>query len=113
LTIAFRFGTGVSFHEAFSGAVDAALEDLGVSVKQRTIEIAAVRGLPLTRLVDATLRDALKTVDFVYGIELTYHEAQRAVQRRLNDFPHPLPPDFVPEAAIRRLFGVAGSSHVQ
>jgi hypothetical protein len=113
LTVAFRFGTDVPFHEAFGGAVDAALEDLGVSVTQRRIEIAAVRGLPLTRLVDATLREALRTVDFVYGIELTYHEAQRDVQRRLNDFPHPLPPDFVPEAAVRRLFGVAGSSHVQ
>jgi hypothetical protein len=114
-TVAFRFGDDVGFHEAFGSALGAALEDLGVSVEQRTIEVAAVQGLPFTRLVDATLRHALNTVEFVCGIELSYHEDLRVVQRRLNEFPHPLPPDSVPEAAIRRLFdmhGGAASGHV-
>jgi hypothetical protein len=56
------------------------------------------------RLVDASLHEALETVDFVCGIELEYHTDLRVVQRRLNDFPHPLPPDCVPEVAVRRLF---------
>lgn len=109
LTVAFRLGDEAGFHEAFGAALNAALQDLGVSIEQTTNEVAAIQRLPLTRLLDATLRDTLNTVDFVCGIELTYHAELRAVQGRLNDFPHPLPPDFVPEAAIRRLFGVAGS----
>jgi hypothetical protein len=115
LTVAFRFGDDVGFHETFGGALGAALEDLDVSLDQRTIEVAAVQGLPFARLVDATLRDALSTVEFVCGIELSYHEDLRVVQRRLNEFPHQLSPDSVPEVAIRRLFDIPGgaaSSHV-
>jgi hypothetical protein len=57
-------------------------------------------------LADATLREALRTVEFMCGVELMYHSELRRVQRNLNEFPHPLPPDFVPEATVRRLFEV-------
>jgi hypothetical protein len=105
--VAFQFRDEAGFHEAFGDALGAALEDLGVSSEQISIDVAAVTGLPFARLSDATLREALNTVEFACGIELAYHADLRVVQRRLNEFPHPLPPDFVPEAAIRRLF--AGS----
>jgi hypothetical protein len=108
LTIAFRFSDGTGFHDTFGAALAGALEDLGVSSEQATIEVAAVTRLPFGRLTDATLREALDTVEFVCGIELAQHADLRVVQRRLNDFPHPLPPDYVPEAAVRRLFGVRG-----
>jgi hypothetical protein len=110
LTIAFRFSDGAGVHDAFGAALAAALEDLGVSSEQAAIEAAAVRGLPFGRLTDATLREALDAVEFVCGIELAQHADLRVVQRRLNEFPHPLPPDYVPEAAIRRLFDLPGGN---
>jgi hypothetical protein len=44
-TVAFQFGDEASFHEAFGGALGAALEDLGVSSGQAFIEVAAVTRL--------------------------------------------------------------------
>jgi hypothetical protein len=108
LTIAFPLGDASWFHDAFAGALDAALQDLAIPLDRIATEVAAVRRLSLGRLVDASLRDALNTVDFLCGNELAYHTDLRVVQRNLNEFPHPLAPDYVPKAAIRRLFGVPG-----
>jgi len=116
LTVAFLFGQPSEFHSAFADALGGALEDLGVPLDQIAIERAAVTVLPLERLRDVTLRETLKTVDFMCGLELSYATDLRIVQRRLNDFPHSLPPYYVPENAVRSLFGVPyrdilGSAH--
>lgn len=107
LTVAFPLGAALGFHDGFGIAVGAALEDLGVAPSQIQIEVEAVKTLPLSRLVDASLRKPLETIDFMCGVELAYHTDLRVVQRRLNDFPHALPPDYVPIAAVRRLFGLS------
>ena len=107
LTVAFALGNQASFHRAFADALGSALEDIGVAPERIEVEMAAVTTLPLRPLADAGLRDALKTVDFMCGLELAYATDLRTVQRRLNDFPHNLPPYFVPEAAVRSLFGLS------
>ena len=108
LTIAVPFGDVATLHDGFGVALGAALEDLGVSSTQTAIEIAAVKGMPFARLADKTLRKALDTVEFVCGTELPYHNDLRVVQRNLNEFPHPLPPHYVPSVAVRRLFAAPG-----
>ncbi|MGH9408043.1 MAG: DUF6933 domain-containing protein [Vicinamibacterales bacterium] len=108
LTVAFRLGGSLSeFRDAFAVALGVALDDLGVPRSRIGLEVKAVGRLPLGRLQDATVREALDTVDFMCGIELSNHSDLRTVQRNLNRFPHPHPPDYVPEAAVRRLFGVS------
>jgi hypothetical protein len=107
LTVAFPLSTPSEFHRGFSASLGAALEDLGVASEQIAIEQAAVTTLSLEKLMDARLRDALKTVDFTFGLELSYATDLRTVQRRLNDLPHVLPPYYVPETAVRRLFGAS------
>jgi hypothetical protein len=115
LTVAFPLGGPAGFHDAFGAAVGATLEDFGVAAGQIQIEMEAVTTLSLRRLVDASLSKPLETVDFMCGVELAYHTDLRVVQRRLNDFPHAPPPDYVPATAVRRLFGLsepAASTHV-
>jgi hypothetical protein len=106
LTVAFPLGKPSEFHTGFAAALGAALEDLDVASEQIAIEQAAVTTLSLARLTDARLRETLNTVSFMCGLELSYVTDLRTVQRRLNDFPHDLPPYYVPEAAVRSLFGV-------
>jgi hypothetical protein len=106
LTIVFPLGDASGFHDAFAGALDVALRDIGVPRDQIAVEVEAVKGLPLARLLDATLRDALDTVEFVCGTELEYHTDLRIVQRNLNRFPHNLPPEYVPALNVLRVFGV-------
>ena len=114
LTVAFPLGEPAGFHDAFGAAVGAALEDLGVAAGQIQIEVEAAKTLSLRRLGDASLRQALETVDFVCGMELAYETDLRVVQSRLNEFPHP-PPHDVPASVVRRRFGLsepAASRHV-
>jgi hypothetical protein len=104
LTVAFPLGNTKGFHDAFGSALGSALEDLGVDAGQIAIEVAAVKTLALRPLDDPGLRDALNTVDFVCGLELSYSTDLRTVQGRLNDLPHNLPPHYVPAVAVRSLF---------
>lgn len=106
LTIAFPLGDASAFHDALAGALEAALQDLEIPLDRIATEVAAARRLSFGRLSDASLRNALNTVDYVCGNELMYHTDLRVVQRNLNEFPHPLPPDYTPQAAVRRLFRV-------
>ena len=106
LTVVFPLGDPAHFHGAFAAALDSALEDLGVGWEQIAIEVAAVKTLSLRRLVDPPLRETLNTVEFMCGLELAYSADLRTVQRRLNNFPHCKPPYYVPEAAVRHLFGL-------
>jgi hypothetical protein len=107
LTLALRPGDGSEFHESFAAALDNALGDLGVPEKRIAVECEAVRGLPLAKLTDATLREALTTIDFICGTELEYHRDLRIVQWNLNRFPHELPPYYVSATAVECLFGLA------
>ena len=116
LTVAFPLEGPSEFRSAFAAALGGALEDLGVPLELIGTEQAAVRTLTLKGLADARLCETLNTVDFMCGLELSYSTDLRTVQRRLNDFPHDLPPHYVPEAAVRDLFGVpcldvSGTSH--
>jgi hypothetical protein len=113
LTLAFRPGDGSEFHESFVAALNNALGDLGVSEKRIAVEREAVLGLPIEKLTDAVLREALTTVDFVCGTELEYHRDLRIVQRNLSLFPHSLPPHYVPATAVACLFNMAASPGIK
>ena len=106
LTVAFPLSDPVSFHGGFADALSYVLEDVGATSERIAIEAAAVRTLPLRLLKDADVRAALNTVDFMCGLELSYATDLRVVQRRLNEFPHNLPPHYVPEVAARSLFSL-------
>ena len=105
LTLIFPYGEGEVFEDGFVTGLVSALRDLGIADKVVADELVAAAGpLCLSRLTDPKLREALKTAHFTCGIERAYHDDLRRVQRNLNDFPHPLPPDHVPAIAVRRLF---------
>jgi len=106
LTVLFPLGAASEFHASWSGALRALLRDLRVPDDRIEIEGDAVKHLPLTRLSEPRFKEALKVIGFVCGIELSYQDDLRIVQRQLNEFPHDLPPDYVPAHAVRRLFGV-------
>jgi hypothetical protein len=110
LTAVFPLGDSAEFSMAFADAVAAALTDLGVAAEHVDVERTAAMACPLVRLVDKAPGDVLDAVEFICGTETPYHSDVRVVQRNLNDFPHPHPPDYTPEAAVRRLFGVARRS---
>jgi hypothetical protein len=102
--VALPLTSASAFHSAFADALVAALTDLDVDAGQIAIEASAVKPLPLRYLRDAALRERLDTMDFMYGIELSYSGDLRVLQRRLNAFPSDLPPGHVPEVAIAQLF---------
>lgn len=95
LTVAFPLRDAAGFHGGFAEALRHALEDLNVAPDQIAIEAAAVKSLPVQPLATAELGQALKTVDFMCGIELSYGTDLRTVQQHLNAFPHNLPPHYV------------------
>jgi hypothetical protein len=103
LTLAFVVADVADLHDRFAEALGSALEDLQVPPEAILLETAAVKRLPVRPLSDASLRERLETVDFVLGIELSYATDLRIVQRRLNEFPHDLPPHYVPAVAARSL----------
>jgi hypothetical protein len=105
LTVVFPYGDGELFQERFSRALTASLEDLGVDRTLLAEEVSSMGPVCLSRLKDPQLREALEAAQFPCGVERLYHDDLRKVQRNLNDFPHNLPPDYVPAVAVRRLFG--------
>ena len=107
LTLVFPYGEGEVFEDGFVAGLVSALRDLGIADQLVADELVAAAGpLCLSRLTDPKLREALKTAQYMCGIEREYHDDLRAVQRNLNDLPHDLPPDHVPAIAVRRLFSV-------
>ena len=104
LTVVFPYADGEVFQDRFSQALAEALEDLGVDRTLLAEEVSSAGPVCLSRLNDPQLREALKAAQYICGVERLYHDDLRTVQRNLNDFPHNLPPDYVPAAAVRRLF---------
>ena len=104
LTVVFSYGNSEVFQKRFSRALTAALEDLGVDRTLLAEEMSSTGPVCLSRLKDPQLREALKAAQYTCGVERLYHDDLRTVQRNLNDFPHNLPPDYVPAVAVRRLF---------
>jgi hypothetical protein len=105
LTVVFPLGHASEFHASWSRSLRALLRDLRVPHERVEIEGNAVKHLPLVRLSEPRLIEALKVIGFVCAIELSYQDDLRIVQRQLNEFPHDLPPDHVPAQAAQRLFG--------
>lgn len=106
LTIVFPFGTAAEFHSACMHALEAILQDIGVPARRIPVELAAVRSAPLTRLQNAELRPALRTIEFTCGIELAYHSDLRRIQTNLSQFPHAPAPHHVAVHDARRAFGL-------
>jgi hypothetical protein len=107
LTIAFPSGSAAEFYAACARALHAILEDIGIAAQRIAVEIAAVRSARLTRLQNRKLREALKAVRFMCGIELMYHSELRRVQANLSEFPHAPPPHYVAVQNARHLFALS------
>jgi len=104
LTLVFPLAPRTGFRAHFADALAALLADLGVPENVVHTECSAIDFEPLTRLTDRKLIGALDTVEFMCGIELSYHDDLRRVQRNLNEFPHAGLDVYVPLAAIARMF---------
>ena len=104
LTVVFPLGPESSFRAGFTRALAEALEDCGVADDAIALEVQAARSVTFSRLKDGAVREALNRAKEICSIELSYHSDLRVVQRNLNEFPHPLPPDYVPRIALKRLF---------
>jgi hypothetical protein len=105
LTVVFPYAEGDVFQERFSQALTDSLGAVGVEPDLILEEVSSAGPVSLSLLKDAQLREALSTTEFMCGIERSYHDDLRIVQRNLNLFPHDLKPDYVPAEAVRRLFG--------
>ena len=104
LTLVFPLAPRTGFRARFADALAALLADLGVPEDVVHAERSAIDFEPFSRLADRKLVGALDDVEFVCGIELSYHDDLRRVQRNLNEFPHAGLDVYVPLAAIARMF---------
>jgi hypothetical protein len=104
LTIAFALAPSWAFHEGFARSVEFILQDIDVPPARIALEIARVRSARLTRLHNPELGKALRTLEFMCGIELEYHSELRRVQANLSEFPHAPPPHYVAVQNARWLF---------
>lgn len=104
LTLIFPLAPVAQFRPRLSGALANALVDLGVAVSIARLESAAIEFEPLHRLEDWCVRERLDDVEFICGIEFSYHTDLRIIQRNLNDIPHPDRDPCTPVEGIRRLF---------
>jgi len=103
LTLVFALGSESTFPTAWRRALRAALDDIHVA-DARAADESCPKPLRLQPLVDDRLAAMLADVEFVCGTELPYHADLRIAQRRLNEFPYNLPPDYAPTMTVRRLF---------
>lgn len=104
LTLVFPLAPPTGFHAHFADALAALLGDLGMPEDVVHAERSAIDAEPLSRLTDRRLAGSLDDVEFVCGIELSYHDDLRRVQRNLNEFPHPGRDPCVPLDAVARMF---------
>jgi hypothetical protein len=104
LTLLFPLAPVAHFRLHVSGALFNALVDLGVPLAIARVESAAIEFEALTRLEDSCLRERLDNVEFICGIEFSYHTDLRIIQRNLNDIPHPDRDPCTPVDGVRRLF---------
>ena len=104
LTVVFRYAGKDTFQDGFRRALTDVLEDLVVGPELRESELAAAVPICLRSLRDAPRREALRTAEFMCGVERSHHDDLRTVQLNLNK-PHGLPPHDVPVKAVRDLFG--------
>lgn len=104
LAVLFPLAPRKHFRLQFARALASALEHLGVPRPIVRAECTVIEFQPLTRLRSAQLADRLDDLEFVCGIELCYHSDLAAVQRNLNELPHPQRDPCVPADAVRRLF---------
>ena len=104
LTLVFPLAPRTGFRAHFADALAALLTDLGAPDDVVHTECSAIDFEPLTRLTDRKLIGALDTVEFMCGIELSYHDDLRRVQRNLNEFPHPDRDPCVPLEAVAQMF---------
>jgi len=104
LTLVFPLAPRTRFRAHFADALAALLADLGMPEDVVHAERSAIDVEPLSRLADRTLLGSLHDVEFVCGIELSYHDDLRRVQRNLNEFPHPGRDVCVPLEAVARMF---------
>lgn len=104
LTLLFPLIPVAQFRPRLSGALANALVDLGVPTAIARTECAAIEFEPFARLEDCSLRERLDDVEYMCGIEFSYHTDLRIVQRNLNDMPHPNRDPCTPVEAVRLLF---------
>jgi hypothetical protein len=104
LTLVFPLAPRTEFRTHFADALAALLADLGMPEDVVHAECSAIDFEPLSRLADRKLVGALDDVEFMCGIELSYHDDLRRVQLNLNEFPHAGLDLYVPLAAIARMF---------
>jgi hypothetical protein len=104
LTLVFPLAPRTGFRAHFADALAALLTDLGAPDDLVHTECSAMDVDPLSRLTDRKLIEALDTVEFMCGIELSYHDDLRRVQRNLNEFPHAGLDPCVPLEAVARVF---------
>ena len=105
LTVVFRLGLRKRFRRDFSDALGAALEDLAAPPRTVTLETSVIEATPVVRLIDVTLQNTLKEIQFFCEIELGYQADLRRVQRNLNELPHAGRDPCVPAAAVAALVG--------
>lgn len=103
LTLVCDLGSESTFPRQWKQSLEAAFEDMQVPLARLRSDTCAPRLQPVD---DGRLDSVLASVEFVCDTELHFQSDLRVVQRRLNDFPHDHPPDYVPSIAVRRLFGL-------
>jgi hypothetical protein len=113
LTLVFPFAASAAvFRRRFQTALVQALHDHRIPENVILVECAALKRMPLVRLVrQDTLREALSHVAFICAIELSHHSNLRLVQWNLNDFPHNVDPG-VPHEAVVALLGPCADRRV-
>lgn len=100
LSLVCELGAETTFAARWRQALDAAFEDMRLPLTDGAREARVPR---LQAAENGQFEPALAAAAFVCDTELHYQSDLRIVQRRLNEFPHDHPPDYVPVIAVRRL----------
>ena len=102
LALVCELGAETTFAGRWKQALELAFDDMRLPLTDQ------VRGAGVPRMhraEEGRIEAALSSAAFVCGTELHFQPDLRIVQRRLNEFPHDHPPDYVPAVAVRRLLG--------